>query len=146
MGNVGRRGEVTLTFRGGNSGSSSSGRLLNEFLNRKGFRPSFVHPLWLGMAPSYRWKRSSVFGESEGLAVVKREENNRFPRRASFEPPCHVDSLCAGGESQEEWQRRRRRGRGIFFSLSSLSGCLFSFMVLVFPPSPRPSPLSVDAS
>lgn len=114
MGNVGRRGEVTLTFRGGNSGSSSSGRLLNEFLNRKGFRPSFVHPLWLGMAPSYRWKRSSVFGESEGLAVVKREENNRFPRRASFEPPCHVDSLCAGGESQEEWQRRRRRGRGIF--------------------------------
>lgn len=114
MGNEGRRGEVTLTFRGGNSGSSSSGRLLNEFLNRKGFRPSFVHPLWLGMAPSYRWKRSSVFGESEGLAVVKREENNRFPRRASFEPPCHVDSLWTGGESQEEWQRRRRRGRGIF--------------------------------
>lgn len=71
------------------------GRLLNEFLNRKGFRPSFVHPLWLGMAPSYRRKRTGVFGEPEGLAVVKREENNRFPRRASFEPPCHIDSRSA---------------------------------------------------
>lgn len=145
MGNVGRRGEVTLTFRGGNSGSSSSGRLLNEFLNRKGFRPSFVHPLWLGMAPSYRWKRSSVFGESEGLAVVKREENNRFPRRASFEPPCHVDSLCRRWEPGRVAKKKKKRTRN-FFSLSSLSGCLFSFMVLVFPPSPRPSPLSVDAS
>lgn len=49
-----------MTFRGGNSG-----RLLNEFLNRKGFHPSFVHPLRLGMAPSYRWWRESACLESE---------------------------------------------------------------------------------
>lgn len=59
-----------MTFRGGNSsigGGSNGGRLLNEFLNRKSFRPSFVHPLWLGMAPSCRWKRGpSLFGESRG--------------------------------------------------------------------------------
>lgn len=53
-----------MTLQGGNS--SGSDRLLNEFLNRKSFRPSFVHPLWLGMAPSYRWKRTGVFGEPRG--------------------------------------------------------------------------------
>lgn len=35
--------------------------------------------------------------------MVKREENNRFPRRASFEPSCHVDSA---DESHEKKQRK----------------------------------------
>lgn len=47
--------------------------------------------------------------------MVKREENNRFPRRASFEPPCHVDSAPPVRGCREKRKRERREEEGIFF-------------------------------
>lgn len=51
--------------------------------------------------------------------MVKREENNRFPRRASFETPCHVDSLCTTGERKE-----REEEEGILFHPLPLSSLI----------------------
>lgn len=62
--------------------------------------------------------------------MVKREENNRFPRRASFEPPCHVDSAPPVRGCREERGEKKEE----FFSSSSI----FSHSTLVFPPSSRP--------
>lgn len=62
--------------------------------------------------------------------MVKREENNRFPRRASFEPPCHVDSAPPVRGCREERGEKKKE----FFSSSSI----FSHSTLVFPPSSRP--------
>lgn len=60
--------------------------------------------------------------------MVKREENNRFPRRASFETPL-PRRLCTTGERGE-----RRRRRNSFPPSSSI----FSHSTLVFLPSSRP--------
>lgn len=71
--------EVRLTFRGGNSG-----RLLNEFLNRKGFRPRSFTPCGSGWHPRIAAREPACLERGEERRGEKKITD--FPD--ALEPPA----------------------------------------------------------